>query len=514
MRSRPLKGRRTWPQRFIILGNLGLAVACAGLATTFRIVKSEAQKIDTVQIRLPSSRPVTAAAGQTRNILLVGGDDAAGLNEDDPVLNSRDTGYSNADVIMVLRLDPANNAARLLSIPRDTWVPVAPGWGKSKINSALGGPGGPENLVATVERNFGIPIDNFVQVNFAAFKKLVELLGGIPVYLEHPVRDRHTGLWLVETGCITLDPEQALAYARSRHFQYQEGSTYNKNATWLSDPSSDWGRITRQQDFLRKAGQRAIDVGIRSPRTVLSLLQAGLDAVTVDPNTNLGVVIDLLDQFQSFGVDGLSSFQIPTVSSRRTGTDSLDVVWDDGAPLLEEFLGLSETERDPRDVMVSIPEDSNIDPNVRDTLLNEGWAISPNAPFDSDERSNEVVIRYGESGLLSARTLAARLGGNAVLRLDETLRGQRLVASIPAKAVPSLPSEAVPLDQVAEPTSTTSRRSTQASTTSTTSLVASTTTRGTDPVAVPSTEAPDPGPTTTLPGLNPIAADVQEKCKS
>ena len=487
-------------------------------AVGLTVVKDSAKNVATQKITTGPQRSA-AAAGEPRNILLVGGDDAAGMDKDSPVMNDRSTGFSNADVIMILRLDPGAGSASLLSIPRDTWVPVAPHWSKRKINSALSGPGGPENLVQTIKHDFGISIDNFVQVNFASFTKLVELLHGIPVYLDRPISDRNTSLWLVETGCITMDPPQALAYARSRHFRYQDSPTYNKKNEWLSDPSSDWGRITRQQDFLRKAGQRAIDVGIRSPATVLDLITAAMEAVTVDEDFSLGLVVDLLNQFRSFGVEGLKSYQIPTVSSTRSGTDSLDIVWSEAQPMINTFMGIDpEAVTNPRDVIVETPDGSTVSQNVLGQLAERGFdLIVGSADGEGDDDPTTPVIRYGPQGLAAAKLLAAQLGVTARLRLDDSIRGHRLVASLPGSVIPNLADVAADpalIPDTVAPTSKSKKQSTTvvSSTTTTEPVQQTTTTSSDNGGGAPSTTPNADQPSTTLAGINPIAADVKVKC--
>ena len=186
-RRRNRRGRRTWPQRLLLLVNSLLVVACLGVAGTFNLVRAKASELPTIDIG-SEARQRPDATGP-RNILLVGTDSGAGLDEDDPVQAGRE-GENLADVIMILRVDPFTESASLLSIPRDTWVPIAPSWSKSKINSAFGGNDGPNTLIATIKHNFGISIDNYVKVDFKGFRDIIDVLGGIPVYNEHPISDR------------------------------------------------------------------------------------------------------------------------------------------------------------------------------------------------------------------------------------------------------------------------------------------------------------------------------------
>ena len=69
---------------------------------------------------------------------------------------------------------------------------------------------------------------------------------------------RTTGLDIPAAGCVSMSGDEALAYVRSRHYEYMDDG-------WHTDPTSDYGRIARQQDFIRRALQKAIDKGARNP---------------------------------------------------------------------------------------------------------------------------------------------------------------------------------------------------------------------------------------------------------
>ena len=115
-----------------------------------------------------------------------------------------------------------------------------------------------------------------MQVNFAAFRGLVDAIDGVPIYVPRPARDEETGLDLPDVGCRMLDPTEALSYVRSRHYEELIGSR------WVEDPRSDIGRIARQQDFIRRALTRAIDRGARNPGRSTSSSTSGW---TASPST-------------------------------------------------------------------------------------------------------------------------------------------------------------------------------------------------------------------------------------
>lgn len=67
-------------------------------------------------------------------------------------------------------------------------------------------------MIDAVQENLGVPVNHYVEVDFVAFQRLVEAVGGVPVYVPAPVRDRNSGLNIGAKGCVMLDPYQALAF--------------------------------------------------------------------------------------------------------------------------------------------------------------------------------------------------------------------------------------------------------------------------------------------------------------
>ena len=107
----------------------------------------------------------------------------------------------------VVRIDPRKKTASILSFPRDLYLPIA-GTGKSaRINSAHAH--GVQTLIDTIQQGFGVPINHYVEVDFVGFQKLVDAVGGIKLWFDTPVRDQHSGLLVENTGCVTLNGEDA-----------------------------------------------------------------------------------------------------------------------------------------------------------------------------------------------------------------------------------------------------------------------------------------------------------------
>src|SRR6478735_2991219 len=198
------------------------------------------------------------SAGSAQNFLIVGSDTRSVVDKSDPNYKAFGTDQSppRSDTIMIARVDPKAKTVDLISFPRDLWVPISPSGEAERINTAYNvedrQQDGAQRLVDTIKADFGIDINHYVEIDFSSFKGVVDAVGGVSMYFDTAVRDTSTGFYQYELGCQTLNGEQGLALSRSRHFQYQ-----NRKGTWVDDPSSDLGRIARQQYFLRKMVDRA-----------------------------------------------------------------------------------------------------------------------------------------------------------------------------------------------------------------------------------------------------------------
>jgi LCP family protein required for cell wall assembly len=144
--------------------------------------------------------------------LLVGSDSREGLTEKqrERLHTGGDVGQ-RTDTIMLLQTGDGPNL--LMSIPRDSIVPV-PGHGETKINAAYA-LGGPELIVQTVEEATGIRVDNYVEIGFGGFVKMVNAVGGITICPKEDMVDADADL-NVKKGCQPANGRKALAYARSR----------------------------------------------------------------------------------------------------------------------------------------------------------------------------------------------------------------------------------------------------------------------------------------------------------
>ena len=221
-------------QRFFTVGLVILFVTIAGVAGLlvfdkvyeFTSAASEMLPGFTIENSEPSEvvyepgKPLPRWEGTERvNVLIMGIDQ-----------REHEQGPWRTDTMLVLTIDPVTMSGGMLSIPRDLWVPI-PGYEEGRINTAhyIGElydypGGGPALAVKTVQYNLGVPIHYYVRVNFAAFEQLVDLIGGIDVYVDEEIVDPtypdeaygYDPLY-ISAGRQHFDGEMALKYARTRH---------------------------------------------------------------------------------------------------------------------------------------------------------------------------------------------------------------------------------------------------------------------------------------------------------
>jgi LCP family protein required for cell wall assembly len=265
------------------------------------------------------------------NYLLVGSDTRAGVDPNSPdfgaIGTESEVGTSRrSDTIMLLRQE-RNGGAALMNLPRDLWVEIA-GTGKSqRINTAYND--GAERLAATVSESLGIPVHHYVEVDFVGFKNIIDDLGGVEVCVGYGARDANSGLQ-INPGCQVLDGVQALAFARSRHYEQWDGTN------WVEDPRADLGRIERQQLFMRAAVDGALRKLQSSPFGSGDVIQAVIDSVRIDDRLD---PIRAGEALRQAAEEGLRTYRLPVVDD--TVGDAAILRLGDGADaVLDYFRGV------------------------------------------------------------------------------------------------------------------------------------------------------------------------------
>ena len=334
-------------QRAVLAINGGACITCLVAGGVLTWTWQRVREIPRVELgdQLATTGEAALGSDEPQNVLIVGTDSADGLPEDDPIHIGRDAGV-RTDTIMLLRIDPGTEQAALLSLPRDLYVPIAGTGGTARINAAI--QGGPARLVATVTDALDLPVHHYVEVNFAGFRDLVEAIDGVPIYFPEPVRDRDSGLDVPEAGCRTLDPEQALAFARSRSYEvFRDGH-------WDVDGSGDLGRISRQQDFIRRALHRAFQRGARNPTVLADLVETGVRAITLDSTLTIGDLGEIALRFRTFDPESLVTYGLPVHDAVADGASVLRLDTTLAQPVLDVFRGADPHRIAPDNTVVDV----------------------------------------------------------------------------------------------------------------------------------------------------------------
>ncbi len=227
----------------------------------------------------PTTPPITSSGptpqpwdGASRVTLLVMGLDYTDIRaEEDP-------GPPKTDTMILLTIDPLTKTAGMLNIPRDLWVSI-PGFDYARINTAypLGiaydvPGGGPGLAMQTVEQLLGVPIDYYAIIEFSAFEKFIDELGGINVKVDKeiwvdPIGKANTVD--LKPGNYLLDGPTALAYARARNTE-----------------GVDFDRAQRQQQVILAIRDRIVELG---PAQVAAKIPALYNELAAGIHTNLSL---------------------------------------------------------------------------------------------------------------------------------------------------------------------------------------------------------------------------------
>ncbi|MEV5300703.1 LCP family protein [Amycolatopsis methanolica] len=340
MTAAPARGHRWRPVAYtaaglaslLVLGGTGFAWTQlsrldTGLATADVIAPSA---------QVPSGR---ASLSVDQTILLVGLDsrtDVQGNPLPQDVLDQLHAGDAadggdTTDTMIVVHIPAGGGSASAISIPRDSYVQIAGGFGKHKINSAYtygkqaaldtlreqgltgaaleraASAAGARTAIETVEDFTGLTINHYAAVNLAGFYALSNAVGGVPVCLKQAVHDSYSGADF-PAGKQTLSGAQALAFVRQRH----------------GLPGGDLDRIARQQAFLAGMAQVVLGTGtLTNPVRLSGLIGAVQQSVVIDQGWD---VLTFAEQMHGLTSGSITFATIPVQSLSLQTPDDGDAV--------------------------------------------------------------------------------------------------------------------------------------------------------------------------------------------
>lgn len=319
---------------------------------------------------------VEAAGSPTLNILVIGTDSRESPMSREDIKRFGRVGGKRADTIILVQVVPSQRRAALVAFPRDLWVPI-PGHGINKINSAF--QYGPDVVIEAVHQISGVSINHYVEVNFNGFRRLVDSIGGIDVCLDRAMNDKMLQFRL-PGGVSHLDGNAALTFVRSRH----------------ADADGDFGRIRRQQQFLRtvvaKLGRPSVLV---NPFRVHSLATAFAANVTTDRDFKLTDMAKLARNVKSVSPEQMQTYTVPGELGRAGGqsvvlpdTERANVLFGALRDAIDPAQALA-----PNPVRVAVEDASGrgIAAAVASELTKRGFVVTRSGPAARTQRRSQVI---------------------------------------------------------------------------------------------------------------------------
>lgn len=407
----PVRGRR----RRVRVGGLAKSLVSAALSIAVVALVGGVGVAAFASSRI-AREPVDGLVGGqgSFNVLVVGSDTREGFSEAElQALGTEAVEGRRTDTIFLLAIE--GGSAAMLSFPRDLYVTGCDGT-QGRINASYNA-GGPGCLVQTVSGTTGIGIDHYVEVNLFGFTRIVDAVGGVPIYLDEPLVDRFAGVDL-PAGCHLLDGRAAVGFVRARYVD------------------SDLGRIARQQRFLKQLAAEVISPStlVNVPRLLRVATAAG-DTLRADDGLDLLDLLRVGRAARGLAGGGLATYTVP---ANAANVDGAEVLVPDAAaaePLYASFrdgsvldvpAGEAVRALQPGDVPVRVLNavgTAGLAAQVRDFLAARGFTVTEigNAP----PQAGTVVLH--PDGLQAGAQLVADQIPGATARLDAAVEGITLI---------------------------------------------------------------------------------------
>ncbi|MFF7459504.1 LCP family protein [Kitasatospora sp. NPDC008115] len=327
----PSRRRRT---RRVLLWTLSTLLVlviggCGALWWTAEHYASSVHRIPDAFPSVPESAQPKPVPGSGLNLLLVGLD----ARSDTPATGSAAkapawrAGAARSDTMMLLHLSEDRRSATLVSLPRDTWVPV-PGHGEAKLNAAYSW-GGPALMTETVQNLTGIRVDHLAVIDWNGFRALTDAVGGVDITVPRTIEGvGEARAW--EAGTHHMDGATALLYVRERY----------------GLPGGDLDRTRRQQNFLRALMLKVMDSGtLTSPARLGGLLGTVGEVVSVDDRLSNTDLYQLAWSLRSLRADDVRFLNAPFGGYATRGEQSVVLLADLPAERLWEAIRNDRTEQ-------------------------------------------------------------------------------------------------------------------------------------------------------------------------
>jgi LCP family protein required for cell wall assembly len=227
--------------------------------------------------------------------------------------NTGSVSGQRSDVMKIMHVDPEAGTITTLSIPRDTIVSLIANQAQfgnyNRLNVNFGN--GPSLVAQTITADFGIPINHTIVVSFGGLINAADAVGGVWMDFPYPARDTMSSLNIPHAGCQLVTNLRALALVRSRHYEWYEWGK------WNNDVTSDYGRIYRQDEFIKAFMQKAKH--LYNPLTINSLLSKLPAGISLDDTFTLNDLLGLAVKFHAMNPSNMIYDTLPTAPAVRPG---------------------------------------------------------------------------------------------------------------------------------------------------------------------------------------------------
>ncbi|SHE52273.1 LCP family glycopolymer transferase [Streptoalloteichus hindustanus] len=448
----PAEEKRRRVRRRAVLAGKGFAIAAAALVFVasgigwggMRWADSQVRKVTALD---PNSADIQDKDKQLgdENFLLVGSDTRAGARPEDHVGTQADAKGARSDSVMIAHIPQDRSRIVVVSFPRDLEVdlPECDEWnsdtgkltGKkskavknAKINEAYAA-GGPMCTNKVVQKISGLAINHFLGVDFHGFKDMVNAVDGVEVCIPKPMIDEKLGPIFPQAGKKVLRDNDALNFVRARYL--------------TNDPTSDYGRMKRQQQFLSSLLRKVMSSQVLLDPGKLTSFVRELGKNTFGDNVGADQLLNLAQSMRGVSAGQITFVTVPTVGEankrgnevlRVNDTRALFQAIIDGTPLPGEKpaqKGPTPAQAppaatggpvDPKTVKVQVVNGTSqggVGKETADQLAAQGFTVVMRR---DGEKTDKTVIRYSGQRADQARALKSAVP-SAQLVEDPSLGG-------------------------------------------------------------------------------------------
>ncbi len=409
-------------------------VVLLGTGYAWANFQSLAANLTTTDVISPDAGGEKPADGSI-DILMVGMDartDAKGNPLPREILDELQAGDEtegglNTDTLILMHIPNDTGKAVAVSFPRDSYVKIAGGYGRHKINSAYGyakndavanlqkkGVGDPaqleleskqagaKNLIGTIQDLTGVTIDHYAEINLVGFYDITKAVGGVDVCLNEDTQDSYSGADF-KAGPQTIQGRDALAFVRQRYGLLR----------------GDLDRIVRQQVFMAGLAKKMLSAGTLSdPGKLRALIDALTKSIVLDKDWD---VLKFATQMKDLSGGNIKFETIPTGNPElNTPEDGMAIEINESD--VKKFFkrlnadpnaGTTTTPAiDPATVTVEVRNASG-QPGLAGRVLQELVAkkFANGGADNADQTMTTSVVRFGKGGEAGAEAVAQALGG-------------------------------------------------------------------------------------------------------